>query len=245
MRILVFQHVDVEHPGVFRDFWNEAGIPWDAVELDAGEPIPPLEQYDLMVVMGGPMDVWQEDAHPWLKPEIEAIRRWVMELKRPYLGVCLGHQLLAEAIGGEVGPGGYSEVGLTPVTLTLQGKSDPFFHGLGPELETFQWHSAEIKCLPEGAVVLAKNGPCAVQAFRFGSTAYGLQYHVEITDQTIPEWHAIPEYAASLADAIGADAVPQLTADTTAKLPTFNAVARQLNDNLMSIIEADRLANAS
>jgi hypothetical protein len=116
---------------------------------------------------------------------------------------------------------------------------------LGPELETFQWHSAEIKSLPEGAVVLASNGPCMVQAFRFGSTAYGLQYHVEITDQTIPEWHAIPEYAASLADAIGADAVPQLTADTTAKLPTFNAVARQLNDNLMSIIEADRLANAS
>jgi GMP synthase-like glutamine amidotransferase len=89
MRNLVFQHLSVEHPGIFRDFWTKSGDSWHAVELDEGDRIPPLEDFDLLVVMGGPMDVWQEDLHPWLFAEKAAIRRWVKDLGRPYLGICL------------------------------------------------------------------------------------------------------------------------------------------------------------
>jgi GMP synthase-like glutamine amidotransferase len=103
MRLLVFQHIDCEHPGILRRFLAEDTIEWDAVELDAGEPIPPLERYDALWVMGGPMDVWDVDEHPWLIPEKRAIRRWVRELQRPFLGLCLGHQLLADALGGTCG----------------------------------------------------------------------------------------------------------------------------------------------
>ena len=86
MRLLVLQHIDCEHPGRLRDFLRADGIEWTAVELDEGESIPPLEDYDAMWVMGGPMDVWDTDEHPWLVPEKRAIRRWVRELQRPFLG---------------------------------------------------------------------------------------------------------------------------------------------------------------
>ena len=99
MKLLVFQHIACEHPGVLRTFLAEDGVDWDAVELDEGAPIPDLHDYDALWVMGGPMDVWDTEEYPWLVEEKAAIRYWVNELKRPYLGLCLGHQLLAESLG--------------------------------------------------------------------------------------------------------------------------------------------------
>jgi GMP synthase-like glutamine amidotransferase len=92
MRLLVFQHIDCEHPGIFRQFLKEDAVSWDAVALDRGDPIPPLQDYDALWVMGGPMDVWDIEDYPWLTSEKQAIRRWVRELRRPLLGICLGHQ---------------------------------------------------------------------------------------------------------------------------------------------------------
>src|SRR6185369_7395324 len=114
MRILVLQHASVEHPGIFREFFRADGYAWDTVELDAGETIPALEPYDFMLVMGGPQDTWQEAEHPWLVAEKAAIRRFVLDMRRPYLGICLGHQLLAAALGGKVQPG-TPEVGVLAV----------------------------------------------------------------------------------------------------------------------------------
>ncbi len=91
MRLLVFQHIACEHPGQLRRYLDADGIDWQVVELDAGAPIPPLEHYDALCVMGGPMDVWEVEAHPWLVAEKASIRRLVRELDRPFLGVCLVH----------------------------------------------------------------------------------------------------------------------------------------------------------
>ncbi|WP_374306283.1 type 1 glutamine amidotransferase [Methylocella sp.] len=236
MRILVFQHLAVEHPGSFRSFWAQAGHEWRAVELDEGEPIPALEPFDLLVVMGGPMDVWEEKPHPWLVPEKEAIRRWVGELGRPYLGVCLGHQLLAAALGGEVGLMARPEVGLSTVDLTPAGQEDPLFAGFAPSFTTFQWHGAEVSGLPKDAVILAGNAACPAQAIRVGRRAYGLQFHTEIEPSAIGEWEEIPEYQASLRKALGREAAARLGETVAPEFPGFEAAARRVNDHLTRLV---------
>ena len=96
MHILVLQHAKEEHPGSFRKFLKEDGHTWDVIELDEGEKLPLIDSFDALWVMGGPMDVWEEEKYPWLKKEKEFIKIAVAEKGLPYLGVCLGHQLLAE-----------------------------------------------------------------------------------------------------------------------------------------------------
>ncbi len=237
MNFLVFQHVAVEHPGIFRDFWRRAGVRWTAIELDEGDAIPEdLQAYDALIVMGGPMDVWQTAENPWLTPEIAAIRQFVVNLGRPFLGVCLGHQLLAEALGGHVGPAAAPEVGPCRVRLTGQHATDPLLHDFPSPLMTFQWHGAEIKSLPAGAVVLAETPACPIQAFRWGSCAFGLQFHAEITAETVHDWGRIPAYRASLEAALGAGASDRLAVETLVLLPEFNQTARTLSDRFLDVV---------
>lgn len=234
MRVLVFQHISVEHPGVFRDFLAADGGTMAAVELDEGAPIPPLDGFDALWAMGGPMDVWQDAQHPWLIPEKQAIRDWVGSGK-PFLGICLGHQLLVDAMGGRVGPGEAPEVGVLPVDLTSDGQRDPLFRGIAPQADCLQWHGAAVLEPPRGSAVLARSPVCPIQAVRVGARAYGLQYHVEVTADTVPEWGCIPEYAASLDAAMGEGALQRLRQDTENNLAAFNAMARRIYDNFMAI----------
>jgi len=226
MNVIVLQHVAVEHPGVFTDFFREDGARLHAIELDEGEAIPDLEPFDLMVVMGGPQDTWQEDEYPWMRTEKQAIRKWVREMQRPYLGICLGHQLLADALGGRVGPAKIPEVGVMTVSKTTAGEQDRVVRPLPDPLKVLQWHSAEVTELPPEATILAASDACQVQAFRVGDRAYGLQFHVEITAQTVPAWGAIPDYACAL---------PGFKAAVSEGLPEFNKNARTLYDNLKAV----------
>ncbi|GAB5467311.1 MAG: hypothetical protein Kilf2KO_03410 [Rhodospirillales bacterium] len=234
-KVLVFQHIACEHPGIFREFLAADSIAWQAVELDEGEPLPDLEPFDILWVMGGPMDVWQVETHAWLQPEMAAIRRWVQELQRPFFGFCLGHQLLAQALGGQVGPAAEPEIGILPVDLTEAGRAHPLFAGLPDRLTSLQWHSAEVLSPPPGATILAESAACKVNAFAVGAQAFGLQYHSEITADTVPEWGAVPAYAASLETALGAGALGRLEAEAAAALPQLNQAARRLYDNFMDI----------
>lgn len=220
---------------MFRDLFREDGYPWDVIELDRGDSIPDLAPYDLMLVMGGPQDVWQESEHPWLADEKGAIRRFVVEMQRPFLGICLGHQLLAAALGGDVAVAETPEVGIMTVELTSGGEADPLFRGMGSPMTVLQWHGAEVSGLPEEATVLARSERCAVQAFRFGAHAYGLQYHVEITGDTVDEWAAIPVYASALRHAMGEDALAVLRGDVAERLDAFGDDCRSLYENLKRV----------
>jgi GMP synthase-like glutamine amidotransferase len=233
-RLLVFQHLEVEHPGVFRDFLAADGIPWDVIELDAGAAIPDLERYAGLWVMGGPMDVWQVSEHPWLALELAAIRRAVVELRMPFLGICLGHQLLAAALGGTVGPG-RAEVGVMPVELTAAGRDSEVFAGLPQTLTTLQWHGAEVNVPPPGARILARSEACAVQALAVSGHAVSAQFHIEATADTVAEWGAIPAYAQALDVALGAGALPRFENEVARHLAQFNRDAYRFYANWMRV----------
>ena len=234
--VLVFQHIAIEHPGVFRDFLREDGIEWTAVELDEGESIPDLDEYDALWVMGGPMDVWEDNAHPWLEPERAAIREAVVERKMPFFGFCLGHQLLAQSLGGEVGPAAVPEIGIMEVGLTEAGRSSPIFEGVPEVHSCLQWHGAEVLRAPPGAQTLAASRDCAVQALGFAGHAFSIQYHVEITADTVPQWGAVPEYEQALERAMGEGALAAFEADAAARMTEFNRNARRIYDNFMRIV---------
>jgi GMP synthase-like glutamine amidotransferase len=235
MRLLVIQHIAIEHPGIWRDCLAADGVAWDAVEIDAGEPIPPLDDYDALWVMGGPMDVWQVDEHPWLTPEKAAIREAVAERRMPFLGVCLGHQLLAEALGGRVGAMAVPEVGILDTMLTADGEADRLFDGFAAATRCLQWHGAEVVELPPDTTVLARSPACAVQAMRVGRAAYGVQFHYELTPDTIAEWGAVPAYEDSLERILGPGALARLDAESARHRAELADAARRLYDNFMTI----------
>lgn len=233
MRLLVFQHIECEHPGSLRRFLAADGVTWDAVELDEGEKIPPLEDYDALWVMGGAMDVWDIEDNPWLVDEKAAIRRWVRELKKPYLGFCLGHQLLADALGGTCGPQRPPEIGILDVHLTDAGKTDPIMAGLPERQKCLQWHGVRVAQEPEGAIVLASSDVCRVQAMRVGETAWSMQYHVEVEDETIDTWGCVPEYKSALESTLGDGAHARIKAEADQLMPEFLSCSEHLYRNFM------------
>jgi GMP synthase-like glutamine amidotransferase len=231
MRLLVFQHIDCEHPGVLRHFLAEDGIEWETVELDAEEQIPDLEPYDALWVMGGPMDVWDVNEHPWLIAEKQAIRRWVRDLDRPFLGLCLGHQLLADALGGTCGPQRPPEIGVLDVELTDAGIADPIFAGLPNIQKCLQWHSVQVAQPPDNAVVLARSAVCPVQAMRMGGHAWSMQYHVEIEPETVDNWGIVPAYRHALEATLGPHSLLQIKQDADANMAALTDNARKLYHN--------------
>lgn len=233
MRLLVLQHLRSGHPGIFRSFFARDGVTWDAIQLDEGEAIPPLEAYDALWVMGGEMNVWDVDEHPWLIGEKRAIRRWVRELRRPFLGFCLGHQLLADALGGTCGPMRRSEVGLFDMEVTQAGAADSLFAGLPPRFTTLEWHSIRVAQPPEGASILATSPACSVEAMQAAPRAWGLQFHAEADDKAVQEWSQIADYKASFDRIHGDGAMARLQADMVANAAGLQARAALLYRNFM------------
>jgi GMP synthase-like glutamine amidotransferase len=239
MKFLVIQHLVVESFGLFNQLCQEAGIEVEVVQIEHRDALPGPAAYDAVWVMGGPMNVDQEAQYPWLVQEKELIRQAVA-LGKPYLGICLGAQLLADALGGEVGAMAAAEVGVLPVSLTPEGWDHPLLKGLALTIPVVQWHGYEVKRLPDQGVLLAASKACPVQSFAVGEFAFGLQFHPEVSDVVMRSWLSVPEYAAELREKLGPTACEELQSAVDVHLPTFEANARLLFENFLAIVRASQ-----
>ena len=233
MKLLVLQHQDIEHAGAFRQLLDEDGHSVHTVHVDKNEALPNIQHYDGLWVLGGPMDVWQEDEHPWLVAEKAFIRDAVEKHGVPYFGLCLGHQLLAEALGGEVGPSDTPEIGVMDVQLTEVGATTILLDDLPDVFPALQWHSAEIKRMPADATCLATSKDCAVQAMSWGPRAHSLQFHLEVEPDTVSNWNGIPEYASALTNALGERGAEALQNACEQNMKAFETMSERVYINWM------------
>ena len=186
MRVLAISHQSDAGPGVFADEIRARGAELDEWLLpeNGAAPRDPAA-YDALMVFGGAMHADQQDEHPWLAGE-KVLLRELMDDGMPVLGVCLGSQLVAEAAGAPAEPAPEPEIGWLRVDLTAEGAADPLLAPLAPGFTAFQWHSYRSP-LPPDAVALAES-PVALQAFRIGERAWGIQFHAEVTERDAISW---------------------------------------------------------
>jgi len=236
MDVLVLQHIACEPPGAFEDVLVAAGADVHRVELDEGDALPPWQDFVAIVAMGGPMSVNDDAELPWLTAEKQAVAEAV-RAGVPYWGSCLGVQLLAAALGARVYAGTQPEVGVLPVALTEEGRADPVFAALPAEFQTLQWHGDTFD-VPEGGVLLASSPAFPNQAFRVGQAAYGVQFHVEVTEQMAREWAEVPAYAEYADRVLGAGGIDRLMSDFDAARERMLDVGRRMFERWVEIAVA-------
>ena len=223
--LLVLQHIACEPPAAYEDELRAHGFDLARVELDRGEPLPDWRDFAGIVVLGGPMGAYEDDAFPWLAAE-KALLGEEADAGHPVWGVCLGAQLLAASLGAEVRPGPKPEVGLLDVELDPAAAADPVFGGLPRRFTTLQWH-ADTFDLPPGAALLAGSAAYPHQAF-VRDRAYGLQFHLEVPPQLAAEWAEVSAYAESLERMTRPGAMPRLIERLELRATDMLPLARRL-----------------
>ena len=239
MKVIVLQHIKIEDPGFIKDLMIKDGAELTTIELDEGEKIPTdLSKFDAMFCMGGPMDNWMEKEHPWLVDEKKKIKEFVVDLKKPYLGFCLGCQLLGEVIGGKVAKTNNPEIGMLNINFSENKKNDPLFSKFPEKNTSLQWHSYEVQGLEknENVTLLASSPETKYQIFKYQSHAYGIQFHIEVKDTTVSEWGCVPEYKNALEEQLGEGALEKFDKEAKANMKNMNNYSKILYSKFKSDI---------
>jgi GMP synthase (glutamine-hydrolysing) len=231
VRVLSIVHQEDAASGVFADAAAERGDELTEWTISNGSaPLPP-ESYDAVLVFGGAMHVDQERAHPWLRDE-DALLRRILDRHVPVLGVCLGAQLVAKALDARVGPLPRPQIGWFDVDQTQEAAHDPVFADLPRRFSSFQWHSYAFD-LPENAVPLARDDVC-LQAYRAGESAWGIQFHAEVTKESVDDWFRTskpPDTALDLA---------ALQRETEEKIAAWNEFGKRLCSRFLDFASSTR-----
>tara|TARA_B100000965_G_scaffold252033_2_gene212026 strand:- start:433 stop:1155 length:723 start_codon:yes stop_codon:yes gene_type:complete len=236
--IIVLQHIKIEDPGYIKDLMINDNINLTTIQLDEGDKIPQdLEAFDAMFCMGGPMDTWMEKDYPWLVEEKKKIKEFVVKLKKPYLGFCLGCQLLGEVVGGNVVRSNPSEIGILDINFIDSKKDDRIFSSFPDRIKSLQWHSYEVQDLETNNDVklIASSDITKYQIFKYQSHAYGIQFHIEIKDTTVNEWGCVPEYKEALEKQLGTGALEKFDNTAKANMADMNKYSRILYENFKKL----------
>jgi GMP synthase (glutamine-hydrolysing) len=219
--VWVLQHTATETLGYFEEVLKGHAIGFDYIKAYGGESVPArMAGKSGLIVMGGPMGVYEQAEHPFLRDEMRLIES-ALELGKPVLGVCLGSQLLAAALGAKVTKGERKELGWYPVTLSEAAAQDPLFAGIQPTFWPFHWHG-DVFPLPKDCAGLAASKQTPCQAFRYGHKAYGLLFHLEVTGEQIVQMLTV--FADELHRAGGTE--EEINQQTPLHLPALNEIAR-------------------
>lgn len=222
--LLILQHYWCETPGVFLHVLKQREIATVTVCGANGDIYPAdLSQYSGVIAMGGPMGVYEEEQYPWLRQE-DALLKVAIQRDMPTLGVCLGSQLVAKAVGAEVKPGGRKEIGWYDITLSAEATRDPLWQSFSQTFEVFEWHG-DIFSLPPGAVSLASSALYPHQAFRIGQRVYAVLFHLEVTAEMIQTW--LQAFAAELATVQSYIDQAAIEENLTTRATRMNVLARE------------------
>ena len=225
-KILVFQHVPYEPLGTLDPLLKKAGFRIRYVNFGRDATVrPSLDGYVALIVLGGPMNCEQIETHPNLAVEVDILREAVAR-DMSILGICLGAQLLAKALGGRVSPNETREIGWYDVELTEAGISDPVLSTFAPVQQVFQWHEDGIE-LPPDVECLASSPASPVQAFRHGEHAYGLQFHLEVNQPLIERWLTVPGNQPALSAEAGRIDPDAIRATTETSIANLEALSEQ------------------
>lgn len=238
-KVIVFQHVGIEDLGLLNSLFKKKNIFLKYIKLYQGEHIPcNLEDYSLMISLGGPMNTWMEDKYPWLKKEKEAIRRFVIELNKPFIGICLGCQLLGEILGARILKSKKTEIGFNKVKSNKIINKDKIFKYLPKEFEVFQWHSYEVnKIKNNNFKVLVSSKTTNVQLFKYKEHAYGMQFHLEIKEDTIEKWCKISSYKKNLEEHLNIKELAMLKKTPKFKFKKIHILCKSFVKNFSDFIK--------
>jgi len=237
--ILILQHINIETPGYILDLMHKDKFNLTTIELDEGELIPNnLNQFDGMLCMGGPMDTWMEKDYPWLIEEKKKIKEFVVDLEKPYLGFCLGCQLLGEVVGGKVVKSTPPEIGILDINMNDIYSNDLLFGKFSSKFKALQWHSYEVQNLESNnnITLLGSSKTTKYQIFKYKNHAYGIQFHIEIKDNTVSQWVCVPEYEMSLEDTLGKGALQKFDQLAKDNMSLMNFNAENLYNNFKKIL---------
>ena len=239
MKIIILQHNKIEDPGYIKDLMITDNVELTTVELDEGEKIPAnLSEYDAMFCMGGPMDTWMEKDYPWLIDEKKRIKEFVVDLKKPYLGFCLGCQLLGEVIGGKVVRSNQPEIGMLDVKFSENKNNDSLFFEFPEKITSLQWHSYEVQELENNkdVTLIASSPETKFQIFKYKNHAYGIQFHIEIKHTTVGDWGCVPEYKSALENQLGPGALDKFDQQAEVNMPSLNKYSQILYNNFKKLV---------
>jgi len=239
MKIIILQHIAIETPGYIKDLMIKDGVELTTIQLDEGDVIPnDLSIFDGMFCMGGPMDTWMEKDYPWLVEEKKKIKEFVVDLEKPFLGFCLGCQLLGEVVGGQVVKSSPPEIGILDINLLENKNSDKLFSQFPNSVKALQWHSYEVAGLEDNInITLLGSSPLTkYQIFKYKNHAYGIQFHIEIKDNTVSDWGCVPEYITALEDSLGEGALNHFDKIAADNMKDMNNLATILYKKFTDII---------